>query len=185
MTLAFRRTRDRRTRRMLEWLLGEQMKDGGWNCERARGATHSSLHTTLSTLEALGAWQRTSAARGDVEAAAAAGRRFLLEHRLYRSHRTGEVISPSFTRFSFPPRWKFDVLRALDYFRLIDAPWDDRLTDSVALLERRCGRDGRVKLQNRHSGRTWFELETVGKPSRWNTLRALRVQRWVDRARSA
>jgi len=152
-------------------LLAMQMPDGGWNCEP--GGRHSSLHTTLSVLEGLSPFEH----QPEVAAAAGAGREFLLRHRLYRSHRTGEVIRASFTRFSFPHYWFYDVLRALDYWR--GHPWDDRLTDAVDLVHSK-GREGRWNLQNKHPGRTWFDMEQPGRPSRWNTLRALRVLRWAE-----
>ena len=155
----------------LERLLTTQMPDGGWNCEP--GERHSSMHTTLSVLEGLAPFEH----RPEVASAAGAGREFLLRHRLYRSHRTGEVIRASFTRFSFPCYWFYDVLRALDYWR--GHPWDDRLAEAVDLVRSK-QRDGRWNLQNKHQGRTWFDMEQPGRPSRWNTLRALRVLRWVD-----
>lgn len=144
-----------------DWLVAQQLPDGGWNCRR--GDTHSSFHTTLSALEALGS-----------HPASEAGREFLLEHHLFRSHTTGGVARDTFTRFSFPTYWYYDVLRALDYWRA--HPWDDRLRDGIELVQRR-QRDGRWLLQNPHRGRTWFEMEQVGQPSRWITLRALRVLR--------
>jgi hypothetical protein len=177
--------KDERAKRMAEWLLGEQMSDGGWNCQRERGATHSSFHTTISTLEGLTAYQAIATSRTDLDAAAHAGRKFFLEHQLYRSSRTGEIVKPSFTRFSFPPRWFFDALRGLEHFSAVNAPWDDRLSDAVGLLERRRGRDGCWRAQNKHSGRIHFELEPARQPSRMNTLRALRVLRWVERVRAA
>lgn len=154
----------------LERLLAQQLPDGGWNCQPA---THSSFHTTISTLEALAPFD---AARSDVAAAAEAGREFLLAHRLFRSHRSGEVVRESFTRFSFPHYWYYDVLRALDYWRAYR--WDPRLDEAVDLVHRRC-RQGAWTLQNRHTGVTWFDMERPGKPSRWNTLRALRVLSWA------
>jgi hypothetical protein len=176
---------DERVSRMTRWLLGQQMNDGGWNCNYrdGGGATHSSFHTTVSTLEGLAALQRAAGSRADVETAAGAGRAFFLDHQLYRSSRTGEEVKASFARFSFPPRWFFDVLRGLEHFADVDAPWDERLSDPVALLADRRGRDGRWKTQNKHTGKTYFELEPARVPSRMNTLRALRVQRWLDRVR--
>lgn len=154
----------------IDRLLSTQFPDGGWNCQL--GDSHSSLHTTLSVLEGLAPFEE----RADVRAAADAGREFLLGHRLYRSHRTGDVIRPSFTLFSFPYYWFYDVLRALDYWR--GHPWDDRLTDAIDLVRAK-GRGGRWNLQGKHAGRTWFDMEKPGQPSRWNTLRAMRVLRWV------
>lgn len=152
-----------------EWLVDQQRPDGGWNCRHRD--SHSSFHTTLSALEGLGGHPATEA-----------GREFLLRHRLFRSHTTGQVARQAFTRFSFPTRWYYDVLRALDYWRAHD--WDDRLTDALELVHKR-RRDGRWLLQNPHPGRTWFDMETVGKPSRWNTLRALRVLRWAAHEQDA
>jgi len=109
------------------------------------------------------------------------GREFLLVHRLFRSHRTGKVIQPAFTRFSFPPRWHYDILRALDYFQAADAPCDPRLTEAIDIVRRSRRSDGRWPLEHSYKGKTYFGLERLGGPSRWNTLRALRVLRWWDR----
>src|SRR5262249_58734807 len=108
------------------------------------------------------------------------GRGFRLRTRLFGSHRTGSVIKPAFTRFVFPPRWHYDVLRALDHFREAGAPRDPRLAEAIALVRQARGEDGRWPLGGRYPGRTYFELERVGAPSRWNTLRALRVLRWWE-----
>jgi hypothetical protein len=108
------------------------------------------------------------------------GREFLLAHRLFRSHRTGKIIKPIFLRFSFPPRWHYDVLRALDYFQSVNASYDERLTDAIELLLKKQTQDGRWLLENNYKGKTYFELEQLGAPSRWNTLRALRVLKWWE-----
>jgi hypothetical protein len=162
-------------------LLEQQMPDGGWNCQRANGATHSSMHTTISVLEGLRDYElhRARSIR-QLRAAQRRGREFLLEHRLFRSHRTGEIIKPVFTRFAFPPRWHYDILRALDYFQAVNAPRDPRLADAIDIVRRTRGDDGRWTLQNCYKGKTYFELERLGAPSRWNTLRALRVLKWWD-----
>jgi len=163
-------------------VLEQQMPDGGWNCRRSYGATHASVHTTISVLEGL---RRYELYRGrevrEVRAAQQLGREFLLAHRLFRSHRTGEIIKPVFTRFSFPPRWHYDILRALDYFQAVDAPCDPRLAEAIEIVRSRQRKDGRWSLEHSYKGKTYFELERLGAPSRWNTLRALRVLRWWDR----
>lgn len=170
---------DPRRERLMDYLLAEQMPDGGWNCERFRGAVHSSLHTTINVLEGLREYALTDGARtGEAAAAEEGGREFLLEHRLYRSHQTGDVVDDRMTRLSFPPRWRHDVLRGLDYFRSVDALPDERLTDAIEVVVGKRRRDGRWPLQQRYPGRTWFEMEQVGQPSRWNTLRAQRVLDW-------
>ncbi len=173
---------DDRLDTLADHLLGEQMRDGGWNCRRPYGATHSSLHTTISVLEALRfyALHHGQNARA-VRVAQRRGREFLLVHRLFRSHRTGRIIKPIFQRFSFPPQWHYDILRALDYFQVVDAPRDRRLAEAIAIVRSGQREDGRWCLQNRYNGKTYFALERVGAPSRWNTLRALRVLKWWDR----
>jgi hypothetical protein len=173
---------DARRERLVDHLLAEQMTDGGWNCRRDRGATHSSFHTTINVLEGLRAYASTSGPhRAATEKAEASGREFLLRHRLYRSHHTGQVVDPTMTRLSFPPYWRYDVLRALDHFQSAGAPPDRRLLDAIDLLDSRRRPDSRWPLQHRHPGAVWFDMERVGAPSRWNTLRALRVQRWWQR----
>lgn len=172
---------DPRVERVVEHLLGQQMADGGWNCQSYRGATHSSFHTTICALEGL--WEfhkRHPSWAAALEQSQARAREFLLQHRLFRSHRTGEVFDPRMTRFSFPPRWRYDVLRALDYFQACGAPRDPRMEEAVALVLSKRRKDGRWPLQNRHPGRTFFEMEPPGEPSRWNTLRALRVLLWWE-----
>jgi hypothetical protein len=157
------------------------MLDGGWNCQSYRGATHSSFHTTISVLEGLYEYGIIyENQNGRIVEAQSRGREFLLVHKLFRSHRTGNIVNPAMTRFSFPPRWRYDILRALDYFQIAKAPRDERLTEAINIVEKRRRPDGRWLLQNRHSGKTYFELEKVGEASRWNTLRALRVLRWWE-----
>jgi hypothetical protein len=162
-------------------LLAQQMPDGGWNCRRPRGATHASMHTTISVLEGL-RWHEMHRRRklAAVRTAQRRGREFLLVHRLFRSHRSGAIIQPAFIRFSFPLRWHYDVLRALDYFQAVNAPRDKRLSEAIQLVRDKQRQDGHWPLENRHKGKTWFELERPGAPSRWNTLRAMRALKWWE-----
>jgi len=177
--LAYFHFKDDRIHLLAEHLLNQQMPDGGWNCQSYKGATHSSFHTTISVLEGLWEYEKfTTKNNNEVGKAQEKGREFLLIHRLFRSHRTGEVANPAFTRFSFPPRWHYDILRALDYFQECRAERDDRLLDAIEIVKKKRKNDGKWVLQNRHPGRTFFEMEKVGEPSRWNTLRALRVLKW-------
>jgi hypothetical protein len=165
-------------------LLEQQLPDGGWNCRRPDGATHASVHTTISVLEGLRHYElRRGRQVRAVRVAQGKGREFLLVHRLFRSHRTGEIIKPLFTRFSFPPRWHYDILRALDHFQAVNAPCDPRLAEAIDIVQSGRGKDGRWSLHHSHKGKTYFELERRDAPSRWNTLRALRVLKWWDRGR--
>ena len=141
------------------------------------------MHTTILVLEGLLEYERfqpRDAAR--VREAQVRGREFLLVHRLFRSHRTGNVINPAWTRFSFPPQWHYDILRALDHFRDVGAARDERLSEAIEIVKQRRKDDGRWILQNRYPGKTFFEMEKLGQPSRWNTLRALRVLKWWERS---
>jgi hypothetical protein len=178
---------DDRLDTLAEHLLDQQMPDGGWNCRRSSGATHASVHTTISVLEGLRHYElhRKRKLRA-VRVAQQRGREFLLVHRLFRSHRTGEIIKPIFLRFSFPPRWHFDILRALDYFQAVKAPRDERLAEAIDIVRNKQGEDGSWPLENSYRGKTYFELERLGAPSRWNTLRAMRVLKWWhgDQSRS-
>ena len=123
------------------WLLTQQLADGGWNCESIRsGSTHGSFHTTISVLEALHAYER---AGGEATVGPAMGvGRESLDHRLYRSHRTGEIVDPAFARFLFPPQWHFDVVRGLEHFVAAGAQVDERLSDGIDEVRRRQRRDG-------------------------------------------
>ena len=179
--LAYFRYPDPEVSRLVDHLLDQQMPDQGWNCQSFHGATHSSFHTTISVLEGLREFEKVNSYRQpEVAAAQQGGREFLLCHRLYKSDKTGQVVHPALTRFSFPPRWHYDVLRALDHFREAGAERDVRLEDAMALLRKKRRKDGCWPLQNKHSGRVFFDMEAVGKPSRINTLRALRVLRWWE-----
>jgi hypothetical protein len=175
-----------RTTQAVEDLLGQQMSDGGWNCQVVNGSVRSSFHTTISTLEGLLEFERSvdDLPLRDLSASARkAGHEYLLERQMMRSLSTGKIIEESWTRFSFPPRWWYDVLRGLDYLRDADVEPDSRWNEALVLLEQKQTKDRRWKLQNHHSGREHFRMEESGKPSRWNTLRAMRVLRHAGRRR--
>lgn len=162
-------------------LLGETLEDGGWNCEAGNGSVRSSFHTTINVLEGLLESERATGGSPEVSAARRGGEEYLLERGLFRRKSTGEVADAAWLQFAWPVRWHYDVLRALDYFRAANAR-DPRLSDAIALLRSKRQPDGRWLLENTRPGAVPFELEEGdGKPSRWNTLRALRVLAWWDR----
>jgi hypothetical protein len=160
-------------------LLAEQLADGGWNCEAENGSVRSSFHTTINVLEGLLTHERATGGSAESIAARRRGEEYLLERSLFRRKSTGEIVNPAWLQFSFPVRWHYDVLRALDYFRSAgDAP-DSRMNEAIELLRSKQQRDGSWLLENTHPGRIHFALEDGDdKPSRWNTLRALRVLAW-------
>ena len=161
-------------------LFDEQLEDGGWNCEAEFGSVRSSFHTTIRVLEGLLAHER--AFGGSVQSIAARRRaeEYLLERHLFRRKSTGAVVAPAWLQFSFPTRWHYDVLRALEYFRAVGDPPDPRLAEALDLLRSKQQPGGTWLLENTHPGAVHFALEEGdGRPSRWNTLRALRVLDWV------
>lgn len=163
---------------VVDFVLGQVMPDGGFNCRSNRsGARHSSMHSTIQMLEGIHEYKtRGYTYRLDeLLSVARSSREFLLQHRLYRSDHTGEVISKDFVRFAFPPRWKYNVLRALDHFRAAGIPWDERMADARGVVVEKRRSDGRWPLQAAWPGEVHFKMEEGRKPSRWNTLIALRV----------
>ncbi len=168
---------------LLQKLLGEQLEDGGWNCLAPQESRRSSFNTTITMLEALWECERVAGPDPVVAAARARGEEYLLQRHLFRRLSNGTVIKPTWLQFSFPPRWRYDVLRALDHLRSTGAAPDERCREAIDLVLSKRGPDGRWPLENPHEGAVFFDLEPgAGAPSRWNTLRAMRVLRWYDRS---
>jgi hypothetical protein len=161
-------------------LLGEQLEDGGWNCE-APQSRRSSFHTTICVLEGLLEYERAGRQSAAVTKARKRAENYLLERRIFRSLRTGEVINKRWLRFSFPTFWHYDVLRGLDYLRNAGIKPDSRVSDAIETVIERRHQNGRWPLNLLHPEHIPLEMETgVGRASRWNTLRALRVLRWYN-----
>lgn len=165
---------------IVDRLSSDQLHDGGWNCWAEYGATVSSFHTTICVLEGLLTWERAGGSLDAVAAIRSRGEEYLLERGLFRSRSTGVVVDPRFTMFSFPPRWYYDVLRGLEYLRSTGSGFDDRCAEAIDLVADKRDAAGRWPLENTHQGPTHFEMEgPEGSPSRWNTLRAMRVLDWA------
>lgn len=164
-------------------LVGEQLDDGGWNCEAPKSA-RSSFHTTICVLEGLLEYERAVGSAPEIAAARRRGEEYLLKRTLFRRLSTGEIANPAFLELAFPPRYHYDILRALDYLRAAGVRPDARISDAVHLVEGRQQADGRWLLDQAHNEAFAYRFaETVGEPSRWNTFRALRVLRWYERGR--
>jgi hypothetical protein len=176
---------DERVDLIAQHLIEHQMEDGGWNCRAIRGDKHASFNTTLLVLEGLREFQALRPkSKLPIKIAQAAGREFLLQHHLYKSHRTGKIVKSSYLLAPGQPSWQYDFLRALDHFQAVQAPKDARLQDAIDLLVRKRSAEGRWEENRAASGKRWFTMETVGKPGRWNTLRALRVLKWWGNGRN-
>jgi len=168
---------------IVDYLISEQMGDGGFNCRSNReGAIHSSLHTTISVLEGLLEYANNgySYRATELDHIVEESREFVLQHRLFRSDRTGEIINKRMLMLSYPSRWFYDILRALDYFQFAGVEYDPRMQDALDVLMSKRRKDSKWPLQAKHPGKVHFDMETPGKPSRWNTLRSLRVLKHLN-----
>ena len=158
------------------------MADGGWNCAVEYGSQRSSFHTTICVLDGLREYERAGHGAAEVVEARRGGEQYLLERRLARRLGTGELVDTDWVTFSFPPRWHYDVLRGLDYFRASGARPDQRQAEAISLVRSKRQSEGWWLLENTHPGSRHLDLEDGdGAPSRWNTLRALRVLDWYGR----
>ena len=161
-------------------LISEQLDDGGWNCE-APQSTRSSFHTTICVLEGLLEYERAVGSTPKIASARRRGEEYLLKRSLFRRLSSGEAADPAFLKFAFPTRYHYDILRALDYFRDAGVLPDERIADAMHLVESKRQPDGRWLLDDAHDEALALPFdESVGQPSRWNTLRALRVLRWYQ-----
>jgi hypothetical protein len=175
---------------LVERLLGEQMADGGWNCEQENGSTRGSFHSTINVLEGLLEHVRATGGSARTAAALQRGHEYLLERRLLRRLSTGELIDPAFMLFSFPTGWHYDVLRGLEHLREAQVTPDARMAEAIDLVRSKRGADGRWPLEKVHESEMVNARvrdldvgmnEHEGQPSHWNTLRAARVLDWYER----
>jgi hypothetical protein len=167
--------------RIVDRLLGEQLADGGWNCE-APPSTRSSFHSTIRVLEGLFEYERAWGAASAVTDARLKAHEYLLERRMLRRLTTDTIIDRAWTRFAFPTMWHYDVLRGLDYFRSAGVETDERMGEAIGVVEARRHQNGRWPMNRLHANRLGFPVETeIGGASRWNTMRAMRVLKWYYR----
>ena len=171
-------TKRERLQSVVDSILSQVMLDGGFNCNsNTAGARHSSVHSTLSVLEGITEYQKNGYNYRLKELAVAkkSSIEFLLKHQLYLSDRTGEIINKDFLKLTYPSRWRYDVLRALDYLQHAGISYDRRIESAIDVLHRKRNKDNTWNMQAKHPGKVHFEMEKAGAPSRWNTLRAMRV----------
>ncbi len=177
-------TSEKELQSIVDSLLNELMPDSGFNCRTTRsGAKHSSLHSTISVLEGLYEFKISGYKyrMNDISKAIKSAEEFILIHRFFLSDRTGAIINKDFLKFSYPSRWRYDILRALDYFQNTQSRWDERMNEAIAAILKKRNKDGTWNMQAAHPGELHFVMEKAGKPSRWNTLRAMRVLKHFEK----
>jgi hypothetical protein len=163
---------------IVDCMLNELMPDGGFNCRSNRGKpVHSSFHTTLSVLEGFTEYINAGYTyrKEEIVKVIQTSKEFLLVHQLFISDKTGDIINKGFLKLSYPKRWRYDILSALDYLQYSKTNWDERMQRAIDVLLKKRNKNGTWNVQAKQSGQTHFDMEKAGKPSRWNTLRALRV----------
>ena len=168
---------------IIDFLLDAKLDDGGFNCDfNKRKVIHSSLHSTISVLEAITEYEKNGYKYrlDELKRAKETAQEFILLHRLFRSDRTNQVINPEFLKFHYPYRWHYDILRAMDYFQCAQKKYDPRMDEAFQIiLSKKTGKN-QWTLASRYPGKTHFDMEQGGKPSRWNTLRALKVLKYYN-----
>ncbi len=168
---------------IIDCLLKEIMADGGFNCRTTRtGAKHSSLHTTISVLEGLSEFQKAGYTyrKDEILSVKKSSIEFILLHQLFLSDRTGQIINKDFLKLTYPCRWKYDILRAMDFFQYTGIGWDNRMKVAIDVLKSKRNNEGSWNMQAAHPGQVHVNMEKAGKPSRWNTLRVLRVMKHFE-----
>lgn len=171
---------EKKLQSIIDFITLQQLPDGGFNCNYnypKYGARHSSLHSTVSMIEGFNSYINYGYTYrlDEIKKLRKDAIEFILMHRLFLSDRTGEIINKNFLMFSYPPRWKYDIVRALEAFYMAGVSYDDRMKDAFDVIFKKRRKDGTWPLQNKHSGKVHFDMEKVGEPSRWNTLRVLRI----------
>ena len=165
---------------VIDFILTQQLSDGGFNCNynyKKYGAKHSSLHSTVSLIEGMNEYIDNGFTYrvDEVKKVRSEAVEFILMHRLYKSDHTGEIINKKFLMLSYPPRWKYDILRALEAMMNAKIVYDQRMDDAFKVIMSKRRKDGTWPIQNKHQGKVHFDMEKLGGPSRWNTLRVLRI----------
>lgn len=180
---AYFKTHEKKLQSIVDSILNEIMPDGGFNCRTNRsGAKHSSLHTTISVLEGFTELQKAGYTyrKDEILSAGENATEFILRHQLFLSDRTGQIINKDFLKLTFPCRWKYDILRAMDFFQYAGIEWDNRMRAALYLLKEKRNYDGTWNMNAPHAGQEHFNMEKAGNSSRWNTLRVLRVLKRYD-----
>jgi len=177
------KTPEKKLHSIIDSILNEIMPDGGFNCRTTRsGAKHSSLHSTISVLEGFVEFQKAGYRyrKEEINSAQKSSIEFILRHQLFLSDRTGKIINKDFLKLTYPCRWKYDILRAMDCFQYAGIERDNRMKATIDVLKTKRNNKGTWNVQAAHSGQVHVNMEKAGQPSRWNTLRVLRVMKHFE-----
>lgn len=168
---------------IIDFVISQEMHDGGFNCRLNRNAvSHSSMHTTISVLEGISEYLKSGYKyrSAELKRARNEAEEFLLRRSLFRSEHTSEIIDKKYLQMHYPVRWRYDVLRALDYFACNGRSYDPRMQEAIDILEEKKNDEGKWPLNTGYPGEIHFQMEKAGKPSRWNTLRMLRIKKFLN-----
>lgn len=171
------KVKSKKMNEITDYIISHRQPDGGWNCSWIKGSKVSSVHTTLLVLECIRDLENNSYTYrlDELNNQKKTGQEFLLKRDLFKSLKTGEAIKPQFLLMPYPCRWKYDILRAMDYFQSVNAPYDKRMQDAIDIIKNKRRENDKWGINHRYGGQIYFDMEKAGQDSRWNTLRALRV----------
>jgi hypothetical protein len=162
---------------LVERVLSTQLEDGGWNCD-APESKRASFHSTITVLEGLLAAEQAGKAPAGTAEARHRGEEYLLDRAMFKSLRTGAELDPAWSLFAYPFSWHYDVMRGLEHLRVAGVAPDERAADAIAIIESKRSPDGTWTRDAVSTHRVVYDMEADGAPSRWNTLRALRILDW-------
>jgi hypothetical protein len=115
-----------------------------------------------------------------VESAIEACLNFLCRHDVARcDYPPADRISPLWFRFGFPLAYASDILLNLEALAGAGCAGDPRLNDAIGFVLSKQDERGRWIMEQGYRGRMWADIEKRGRPSKWVTLRALRLLKGV------
>jgi hypothetical protein len=158
--------------KLADHLLSAQKADGGFTWDI--GSEAGDPHTTICVLEGLGQYLNTglSDRNEDIKAAQRKAVEFLLSRQLFMDDK-----DIRYRKFSFPYRYRYDLLRVLECFAEQDVPYDPRMKPALDWLQGKRRHDGLWYLENTHKGNVHFVMEELRLPSRFITVKALHILR--------
>jgi len=176
---------DAHTKRLIQFLLNDHSKDYGWRC-RSYPIDKNKVFPANCYMGAVKALKGLSMIpekdrSADLRSVIQAEEESILSNQVYRYLRgpKGERKEKAgWKRFGFPLFYQSDVLEVLDVLTGLGLH-DERMSDAIELVEKARGPDGTWALKNTFNGKMLCNIDTKNRPSKWVTLRAMRVlKRW-------